>query len=277
MVSVWATLTDGGRSAGVASGGPWARRVSRRQRARRDIEHAQRASCRALKQKRPISRSTFEVGAPGFEPGTSASRTQRSTGLSHAPTCSPTERSTFRLSSRRVDRTAIDIEHALRASYTLLASSSRQPDSNRRPQPWQGCALPAELCLRFAFNLPRWARDVALPSRSDLEHAPACEQPAGLCLRVLRICLPPSHRSELNRRPLDYESSALPLSYGGPSSGAGGSRTRDLMSAIHALSQLSYGPSASNVVPPGQPLSAPLARKALSYGPSDSRNFLGRG
>ena len=25
------------------------------------------------------------VGAPGFEPGTSASRTQRSTGLSHAP------------------------------------------------------------------------------------------------------------------------------------------------------------------------------------------------
>ena len=24
-----------------------------------------------------------------------------------------------------------------------------------------------------------------------------------------------SHRSELNRRPLDYESSALPLSYGG--------------------------------------------------------------
>ncbi len=32
------------------------------------------------------------------------------------------------------------------------------------------------------------------------------------------INLPPtdqSHRSDLNRRPLDYESSALPLSYGG--------------------------------------------------------------
>ena len=52
-----------------------------------------------------------------------------------------------------------------------------------------------------------------------------------------------SHRSELNRRLLDYESSALPLSYGGGGSGAGWSRTRDLMSAIHALSQLSYGPS----------------------------------
>ncbi len=25
---------------------------------------------------------------------------------------------------------------------------SGQPDSNRRPQPWQGCALPAELCPR---------------------------------------------------------------------------------------------------------------------------------
>ena len=109
------------------------------------------------------------VGAPGFEPGTSASRTQRSTGLSHAP--------------------------------KLPVHPSGQPDSNRRPQPWQGCALPAELCPR-------------------------------------------SHRSELNRRPLDYESSALPLSYGGVRSGAGGSRTRDLMSAIHALSQLSYGPQA---------------------------------
>jgi hypothetical protein len=60
--------------------------------------------------------------------------------------------------------------------------------------------------------------------------------------------LPPldqSHRSDLNRRPLDYESSALPLSYGGiPSlpNGAEGNRTPDLCSAIAALSQLSYGP-----------------------------------
>jgi hypothetical protein len=50
-----------------------------------------------------------------------------------------------------------------------------------------------------------------------------------------------SHRSELNRRPLDYESSALPLSYGGRS-GAEGNRTPDLCSAIAALSHLSYGP-----------------------------------
>ena len=141
----------------------------------------------------------FEVGAPGFEPGTSASRTQRSTGLSHAPICCR--------SSRRVDRNAIDPEHALACELRVdCCRSSRQPDSNRRPQPWQGCALPAELCLR-----------------------------------VLRMCFPPSHRSELNRRPLDYESSALPLSYGGRS-GAGGTRTRDLLSAIQALSQTELRP-----------------------------------
>ena len=167
-----------------------------------------------------ISDRPFSIGAPGFEPGTSASRTQRSTGLSHAP---------------------------------ISGGPSRQPDSNRRPQPWQGCALPAELCLRVHLNLPRWAREAALPSRSDLSseartRRPATfraerGQPAELCLRVLRISLPPSHRSELNRRPLDYESSALPLSYGGRS-GAGGTRTRDLLSAIQALSQTELRPLA---------------------------------
>ena len=88
--------------------------------------------------------------------------------------------------------------------------------------------------------------------------------------------LPKSHWSELNRRPLDYESSALPLSYSGTRfqarvrvannqgsknkrnaqrrcafhepacpgrlHGAEGSRTPDLCSAIAALSQLSYSP-----------------------------------
>ena len=55
---------------------------------------------------------------------------------------------------------------------------------------------------------------------------------------------PQSHRSELNRRPLDYESSALPLSYGGTAvtSGAEGTRTPGLLGAIQALSQLSYSP-----------------------------------
>jgi hypothetical protein len=51
-----------------------------------------------------------------------------------------------------------------------------------------------------------------------------------------------SHWSELNRRPLDYESSALPLSYSGGLSGAERDRTADLLNAIQALSQLSYSP-----------------------------------
>jgi hypothetical protein len=66
-----------------------------------------------------------------------------------------------------------------------------------------------------------------------------------------------SHRSDLNRRPLDYESSALPLSYGGRAvrspgpppkprphrmNGAEGTRTPGLLGAIQALSQLSYSP-----------------------------------
>ena len=52
-----------------------------------------------------------------------------------------------------------------------------------------------------------------------------------------------SHRSDLNRRPLDYESSALPLSYGGGRrNGAEGTRTPGLLGAIQALSQLSYSP-----------------------------------
>ena len=48
----------------------------------------------------------------------------------------------------------------------------------------------------------------------------------------------------MNRRPLDYESSALPLSYGGTPYGAGGIRTRDLLSAIQALSQTELRPLA---------------------------------
>ena len=92
-----------------------------------------------------------------------------------------------------------------------IHTTSGRRGSNPRPSAWEADALPTEL-------LPR-------------------------------IDLPKSHRSELNRRPLDYESSALPLSYGGgPSSslhrnGAEGSRTPDLLNAIQALSQLSYSPT----------------------------------
>ena len=87
--------------------------------------------------------------------------------------------------------------------------------SNPRPSAWEADALPTEL-------LPQGPPKIIRRPLSDQ-----------------------SHRSDLNRRPLDYESSALPLSYGGGSvypSGAEGNRTPDLCSAIAALSQLSYGP-----------------------------------
>ena len=62
--------------------------------------------------------------------------------------------------------------------------------------------------------------------------------------RALALLCSQSHWSELNRRPLEYESSALPLSYSGHAdkSGADRDRTGDLCSAIAALSQLSYSP-----------------------------------
>ena len=68
----------------------------------------------------------------------------------------------------------------------------------------------------------------------------------GECRAQLSLSSPlntQSHWSELNRRPLDYESSALPLSYSGSGTyGADRDRTGDLCSAIAALSQLSYSP-----------------------------------
>jgi hypothetical protein len=87
--------------------------------------------------------------------------------------------------------------------------------------------------------------------RVPLRHCPNLKTPAiGLttCPRgrrpkkLTKVYQPSqSHRSDLNRRPLDYESSALPLSYGG-NHGAEGNRTPDLCSAIAALSHLSYSP-----------------------------------
>src|SRR4026209_922370 len=79
----------------------------------------------------------------------------------------------------------------------LLQSGKR--DSNPRPQPWQGCALPTELFPRIG---------------QDSSARPAAAQ-----------------------RPIDAGSGSAE---GG--SGGEGDRTPDLVSAIHALSHLSYAP-----------------------------------
>src|SRR5436190_22328977 len=83
-----------------------------------------------------------------------------------------------------------------------VSFQSGKRDSNPRPQPWQGCALPTELFPRDGPNL-------------------TCPLPTAYRGASVRLTLPPA-----------------PQSY----SGGEGDRTPDLVNAIHALSQLSYAP-----------------------------------
>src|SRR5882724_12016012 len=82
----------------------------------------------------------------------------------------------------------------------LLQSGKR--DSNPRPQPWQGCALPTEL-------FPR----------------------------EVRILVPQQGRRNRRQPWSEPPSAGAPAARGGE-----GDRTPDLVNAIHALSQLSYAP-----------------------------------
>ena len=95
---------------------------------------------------------------------------------------------------------------------------SGKRDSNPRPQPWQGCALPTEL---FPQSVMR------LGSRHTGSRSRIAKRPHGECRGTL-----PSKAS--TRRP------AYSLL---PRRGGEGNRTPDLLNAIQALSQLSYAPS----------------------------------
>src|SRR2546422_2495501 len=92
-----------------------------------------------------------------------------------------------------------------RVAYPTFRLESGKRDSNPRPQPWQGCALPTELFPRAA--------------KSNLKPV--------TCIRLtaVRLCPKPD-----------------PPPVAQPSSGGEGDRTPDLVNAIHALSQLSYAP-----------------------------------
>ena len=83
---------------------------------------------------------------------------------------------------------------------------SGKRDSNPRPQPWQGCALPTELFPRLPERPLRTARSDQRPAI----HPTSCPD-----LRTRN----PAHRH-----------------------GGEGNRTPDLLNAIQALSQLSYAP-----------------------------------
>src|SRR5437773_8187520 len=84
----------------------------------------------------------------------------------------------------------------------VVCCQSGKRDSNPRPQPWQGCALPTEL-------FPRDGPNLTCPLTTAYRGASVC------------LTLPPASQSY---------------------SGGEGDRTPDLVNAIHALSQLSYAP-----------------------------------
>src|SRR5438876_3385463 len=89
-----------------------------------------------------------------------------------------------------------------RVALSVNPAQSGKRDSNPRPQPWQGCALPTELFPRATLNL------TAQEGRVPRPRPPQPPQPPPSCFV----------------------------------SGGEGDRTPDLVNAIHALSQLSYAP-----------------------------------
>src|SRR5689334_5710561 len=97
---------------------------------------------------------------------------------------------------------------------------SGKRDSNPRPQPWQGCALPTELFphTTLGSRLATKTNDSRDVSRGTL--------PSILSTR----------RSADHARPICHVS------------GGEGNRTPDLLNAIQALSQLSYAPSSHSTV-----------------------------
>jgi hypothetical protein len=102
------------------------------------------------------------------------------------------------------------------------STESGKRDSNPRPQPWQGCALPTELFPQCdATRLE--SRQAEIVNRS---------------LMILITGSLSRHTSEHLRRGVPH--AVLPR-HGGE-----GNRTPDLLNAIQALSQLSYAPSSQS-------------------------------
>ena len=133
---------------------------------------------------------------PGYEPG-------------ELPDCS---------TPRRLS--CISPSGRLLSSRARLAGEgqSGKRDSNPRPQPWQGCALPTELFPQLPTD-----RETMRSGRATQPAAPADRFP-----EWRRGCLPRASRTTPSRSSGD---------------GGEGNRTPDLYNAIVALSQLSYAPS----------------------------------
>ena len=85
-----------------------------------------------------------QAGPTGLEPATSGVTVRHSNRLSYGPLCAFTS-----------------------TPQRACGTQSGQPGSNRRPQPWQGCALPTEL-------LPQEPTSVATGAFSHRWRGPGC-------------------------------------------------------------------------------------------------------
>ncbi len=95
--------------------------------------------------------------------------------------------------------------------HIIASSWSGRPDSNWRPSPWQGDALPTEprprgmpsyqpSRHRATFNWFRWSRNLRRPARTPAVHPPpqSCKQaPAGL---QVGLSVPPAQSPAARRR-----------------------------------------------------------------------------
>jgi hypothetical protein len=150
---------------------------------------------------------TIEAGAAGVEPAIPGLtvRCFASSATPHhhlRPTSCPSRARTwtFLIQSQaccQLHQGAVGARSLFQGLYsTGEEGKSGRRGSNPRPSAWEADALPTEL-------LPQVVPSTGIRSRdgpASITKTSGCRQ---------------SHRSGLNRRPLDYESSALPLSYGG--------------------------------------------------------------
>ena len=138
------------------------------------------------------------------------------------------------------------------------AVESGKRDSNPRPQPWQGCALPTEL---FPQSVSRTSEaDTPGSPSSYCKPAATAEQSHGHC----RGTLPSNRRRGVPHTRL-------------PRHGGEGNRTPDLLNAIQALSQLSYAPSSRSTrkrLSPGTTKYSPGYTECQQIGTGE--NLIGR-
>ena len=144
------------------------------------------------------------VSPLGFEPKTHGLEGRCSIQLSYGPTLIPRDiRRSFKKNGaddeNRTHTTSLEGWSSAIELHPQIWSGRR--DSNSRPSPWQGDALPLSHFRKFGRG--RWIRTIESSAN-------------GFTVRPLWPLGNPSKwswRSESNQQPADYKSAALPLSH----------------------------------------------------------------